>query len=133
MAVAAVTFLASTEAGQDLFIRGVDVASDEAANWLTEQLNETEERPEERGPRAERKCGDEYRPVEADVSKQQAIEVALKFWGKKKLPCDDIETELVTAGKARWVVTLPEKRGCGLTATIDAASGEAIEGGGGCP
>lgn len=131
--LAAVSFFAFTEPGQELLIKGVDVVSSEGANWLIDSFNENEERAEARGPRSERKCGDELPPVEARVSEEQAIEAALKFWDKNKVPCDEIETELQTDGKARWVVTLPEKRGCRLTVTIDAATGKAIEGSGGCP
>ena len=131
-----ISLVVFTEPGRDLYSTAVTWASDVAAEWFESELEEQERRRQEREAAVEPEgCGDTVAPVGAAVSEDEAIRAAVTFWGlKKRVRCAKAETEFFTAeGEPRWSITLPRTNDCQLTAVIDASTGKALEGGGGCP
>ena len=131
-------FLVLTPLGRGLLEDAFGWWTDTAAVWVTEQISEIgdEDKPAGTGAPARGACGEVDPPFDAMVSESQAIRTAIRFWeNKRKIDCSDVETEFSrNDGGLRWSVKIPAgRKGCHLTALIDAWSGEAINGGGRCP
>ena len=125
-----VSFLAFTDPGRDLHRGVVDWATERAEEWTNDQIEEMQERRQQQIGT----CGNDVAPQGTEVSEAEAIRSAVRFWGEKNLRCERTKAELVTAGpRPRWSVAISKRRGCQLSAVVDAISGKALEGGGGCP
>lgn len=135
-----VGFLAFTAPGQEIYRGLVDWASDKAEEWAKDRADEVQERDRERTKELEQDAKD--RPAASgcgsaeafgsEVSEAEAIEIAAKFWQRKKVPCSGVSTEFFE-DRGWWTVEFQARKGCQLFATVDANTGEALEGGGGCP
>lgn len=140
MLLAVVGFFAFTEPGREIYRGVVDWASDKAEGWADDRAEEVQERDRQRDQELEENhkdrsagsgCGSSE-TFGSEVTEAEAIEIAAEFWRRKNVPCSGVSTEFFE-DRGWWTVEFQARRGCQLFATVDATTGKALEGGGGCP
>lgn len=123
-----VALLVFTEPGQRIWTSAVDWATERAAEWTTDRIEEQQERPKlrERERGIDPMCGDVMKPKGFEVSGGEAIALVV---GKRKIDSDQVDLESMDGGITYapvWAVHIDSKRpgGCGFGAEVDGETGE---------